>query len=196
MWPNQQKTADFVILTKEILNGKLHFWLFDLFFCKFYLCDIEGSKGTSRNIKSKVIPRNFHMLWDSNMFLSDLARTLRFRDMKVIFISLINFKLHINRSAHSDWRFSFVLSRFFRLKLTNTCRNFTYLTHELSSLESFLYIWNFFVYISLYSDFPKHPQSYIWDTWNERHEEKKQFHLKSTFCNCLVPMLRAGALEK
>ena len=25
MWPNPQKTADLIIVTEEILNGKLHF---------------------------------------------------------------------------------------------------------------------------------------------------------------------------
>ena len=37
MWPDPQETADFVIFTEEILNGKLHF------LCSVKNIEIEGN---------------------------------------------------------------------------------------------------------------------------------------------------------
>ena len=112
---------------------------------KFFIKDFFSKV----HIKSKAIPRNFHMLWDSIMLLSNLATTLRFSDMQIISISLINFNLHINSSAHSDCLLVLSCPTFFKIKLTSTCRSFTNVMHKLSSLESFLYICNVFQYISL-----------------------------------------------
>ena len=53
MWPNPQETADLVIFTEEILNGKLHFlcsaekleiWLTKSFYLTWYTKTFFGSR--------------------------------------------------------------------------------------------------------------------------------------------------------